>query len=159
MNFYSKQTLQHFRHPHNYGEIKNADGIGEAGNIICGDVMSLYLKIKKNKKGKEIIIDIKFKTYGCAAAIATSSVITDLVKGKTIKEAIKISKDNIVDTLHGLPPIKIHCSILAIDALGEAIYQYLLKHKRTIPPELKKRHERIEKDKNNIEERYKKWYH
>jgi len=159
LSFYSKQTLQHFRHPHNYGEIKNPDGKGEAGNIICGDVMSLYLKIKKNKKGAEVIEDIKFKTYGCAAAIATSSVITDLVKGKTIEQASKISKDNIVETLHGLPPIKIHCSILAIDALGEAIYQYLLKNKRTIPADLKERHERIEKDKKNIKARYKKWYH
>jgi len=157
--FYSKQTLQHFRNPHNYGEIKNASGIGEAGNIICGDVMSLYLKIKKNKKGEEMIKDIKFQTYGCAAAIATSSVITDLVKGKTIEQASKISKDNIMKTLHGLPPIKIHCSILAIDALGEAIYQYLLKNKKIIPSDLQKRHERIEKDKKNIEQRYKKWYH
>ena len=85
-NFYTKQTLEHFRHPHNYGEIKNPDGKGDAGNIICGDVMSLYLRVMKNKNGKEVIKDVKFKTYGCAAAIATSSVITDLVKGKTIED-------------------------------------------------------------------------
>lgn len=157
LSFYTAQTIKHFRNPHNYGSIKNADGVGEAGNIICGDVMSLYIKVKKNKKGKEIISDIKFKTYGCAAAIATSSVITDLVKGKTIKEALKLSKDNIISTLRGLPPIKIHCSILAIDALGEAIYQYLLNNKQSIPKELQERHIRIEKAKQQIKERYKKY--
>ena len=155
--FYTKQTLAHFRNPHNYGELKKADGIGEAGNIICGDLMNLYIKVKRDKKGKEIIADVKFKTYGCAAAIATSSVITDLVKGKTIKEALKISKTDIIDTLKGLPPIKIHCSILAIDALGEAIYQYLAEKKRPIPTELIQKHERIEKGKKEIKERYKKW--
>jgi len=155
--FYTKQTLRHFRNPHNYGEIKNADGVGEAGNIICGDLMNLYLKIKKNKKGEEVIEAVKFKTYGCAAAIATSSVITDLVKGKTIKEALKVSKKDIIETLQGLPPIKVHCSILAIDALGEAIYQYLFKMRRPIPDSLQKTHERIEKGKEEIRQRYAKW--
>jgi len=154
---YSKQTLKHFRNPHNYGEIKDADGIGEAGNIICGDLMNLYIVVKKDKKGKEIITSVKFKTYGCAAAIATSSVITDLVKGKTIDEALKVSKNDIVDTLKGLPPIKIHCSVLAIDALDEAIYQYLYKNKRPIPEDLLLKHERIEKGKKEIKERYSKW--
>jgi nitrogen fixation NifU-like protein len=154
---YSKQTLKHFRNPHNYGEIKDADGIGEAGNIICGDLMNLYIVVKKDKKEKEIITNVKFKTYGCAAAIATSSVITDLVKGKTIDEALKVSKNDIVDTLKGLPPIKIHCSILAIDALDEAIYQYLYKNKRPIPEDLLLKHERIEKGKKEIKERYSKW--
>jgi len=153
---YSKQTIDHFRNPHNYGEIKKPAGFGEAGNIICGDIMSLYIDVKKNTKGQEIITDIKFKTYGCAAAIATSSVITDLAKGKTVDEALKISKQNIVDTLHGLPPIKIHCSLLAVEALSEAIYQYLLKNKRIIPQDLKDRHEKIEKGKKMIEERLKK---
>jgi len=154
---YSKQTLKHFRNPHNYGEIKDADGIGEAGNIICGDLMNLYIVVKKDKKEKEIITSVKFKTYGCAAAIATSSVITDLVKGKTIDEALKVSKNDIVDTLKGLPPIKIHCSVLAIDALDEAIYQYLYKNKRPIPEDLLLKHERIEKGKKEIKERYSKW--
>ena len=154
---YSKQTLKHFRNPNNYGEIKDADGIGEAGNIICGDLMNLYIVVKKDKKEKEIITNVKFKTYGCAAAIATSSVITDLVKGKTIDEALKVSKNDIVDTLKGLPPIKIHCSILAIDALHEAIYQYLYKNKRPIPQDLLLKHERIEKGKKEIKERYSKW--
>jgi nitrogen fixation NifU-like protein len=156
--FYTKQTLKHFRHPHNYGMIKNPDGIGEAGNLICGDLMSLYIKVKKIplKKGlvKEIIDDIKFKTYGCAAAIATSSVITDLVKGKTIEEALKISKNDIINILKGLPPIKVHCSVLAIDALNEAIYQYLIRNKKPIPEELQKTHKRIELGKKTIKKRY-----
>ena len=156
-SLYSKQTLKHFRSPHNFGEIKDADAMGEAGNIVCGDVMNLYLKIGKNKNGEEVIKEAKFKTYGCVAAIATSSVITDLVRGKTIDEALKISKDQIVETLQGLPPIKIHCSVLATEALAEAIYQYLLKNKRKIPPDLLKRHQIIEKSKKIIEERYQEW--
>ena len=154
---YSKRTLQHFRSPHNYGEIKNADGVGEAGNIVCGDVMSLYLKMKKTGKKDPVIDQVKFKTYGCAAAIATSSAITDLVKGKTIEEALKISKNDIIEFLEGLPPIKIHCSILAIDALDEAIYQYLIDKKKPIPSDLQKKHERITLSRKQIEERYKKW--
>ena len=154
---YSKKTLQHFRSPHNYGEIKNPDGVGQAGNIVCGDVMSLYLKLKKNSKGEDIIDQVKFKTYGCAAAIATSSAITDLVKGKTIDQAMKLGKNDIVEFLEGLPPIKIHCSLLAIDALSEAIYQYLIDHKKTIPVDLLVKHERIKKGREQIEERYKKW--
>lgn len=154
---YSKKTLQHFRSPHNYGEIKNPDSVGQAGNIICGDVMSLYLKLKKNKKGEDIIDQVKFKTYGCAAAIATSSAITDLVKGKTIDQAMELSKNDIVEFLEGLPPIKIHCSLLAIDALSEAIYQYLVDHKKTIPADLLVKHQRIKKGREQIEERYKKW--
>lgn len=154
---YSKKTLQHFRSPHNYGEIKNPDGVGEAGNIVCGDVMSLYLKMKKIENKEPIIDQVKFKTYGCAAAIATSSAITDLVKGKTIDEALKISKNDIVEFLEGLPPIKIHCSILAIDALDEAIYQYLIDHEKTVPADLQLKHDRIKKSREQIEERYKKW--
>jgi len=154
---YSKKTLEHFRSPHNYGEIKNADGVGEAGNIVCGDVMSLYLKMKKVGKKEPVIDQVKFKTYGCAAAIATSSAITDLVKGKTIKEALKISKNDIIEFLEGLPPIKIHCSILAIDALDEAIYQYLVDREESIPPDLEVKHQRISLGRKQIEERYKKW--
>ncbi|PIQ72910.1 iron-sulfur cluster assembly scaffold protein [Candidatus Roizmanbacteria bacterium CG_4_10_14_0_2_um_filter_36_35] len=154
---YSKRTLQHFRSPHNYGEIKNADGVGEAGNIVCGDVMSLYLKMKKIGNKEPIIDQVKFKTYGCAAAIATSSAITDLVKGKTIEEALKISKNDIIEFLEGLPPIKIHCSILAIDALDEAIYQYLTDQKKPILTDLQVKHNRIKKGREQIEERYKKW--
>jgi len=156
-SLYTKQTLKHFRSPHNFGEIKDADTIGEVGNIVCGDVMTLYLKIDENKKGEEIISDVKFKTYGCVAAIATSSVITDLVKGKTVKEALKISKEEIVKKLKGLPPIKIHCSVLATEALAEALYQYFLKNKKKIPLKLLKKHEIIERSKNVIEERYQQW--
>ena len=155
--FYTKQTIEHFRNPHNYGEIEKPDGKGDAGNIVCGDVMSLYIRVTKNKKNQEVIKDVKFKTYGCAAAIATSSVITDLAKNKTIDQALKISKADIVDTLKGLPPIKIHCSILAIDALSEAIYQFLKEQQRPIPADLETKHLRIAKSKQQIEERYSQW--
>lgn len=155
--FYSKKVIDHFLHPQNFGEIKNADGKGQVGNIVCGDMMNLYLKIGKNNKGEEVIKDIKFQTYGCAAAIATSSVITTLAKGKTIDQALALKKDDIVKSLGGLPPIKIHCSILAIDALYEAIYDYLSKNKRPIPNFLEKIHQRLEKEKKEIEEKYKKW--
>lgn len=148
---YTPQTIKHFRNPHNFGELKHPNGRGEVGNIICGDIMSLYIEVKK-----EVITAVKFKTYGCAAAIATSSVITDLAKGKTIEEALLLSKKDIVDTLHGLPPIKIHCSLLAIDALGEAIYQYLVSCKRPVPSDLATRHKHIEKEKQIIKERLKK---
>ncbi|MDD3735100.1 MAG: iron-sulfur cluster assembly scaffold protein [Candidatus Pacebacteria bacterium] len=154
---YSNEVMRHFQHPHNIGEIKNPDGVGKVGNILCGDVMWLYIKVGKDKKGREIIKDIKFKTYGCVAAIATSSIITDLVKGKTLKEAMGINKEKIVNSLGGLPPVKIHCSVLAVDALCEAIYDYLKKQKREIPQDLQKIHQRIEKEKKIIEEKYKDW--
>lgn len=154
---YNKKVLQHFKNPHNFGKIKNPDGEGRVGNVVCGDVMNLYLKIDKNKKGEEIIKDIKFETFGCVAAIATSSIITDIAKGKTINEAIKFNKDDIIDTLEELPPIKIHCSVLAIDALQEAIYNYLLKNKKTIPEKLQKRHQRIQNEKKIIEKKYADW--
>ena len=126
---YTPKVMETFKNPHNYGRIKNASGIGKVGNPVCGDVMWLYIKVVKNKKGEEIIKDIKFETFGCVAAISTSSIITDLVKGKTIKEALKITKDNIVESLGGLPKIKYHCSILAVDALKEAIKDYNAKIK------------------------------
>jgi len=142
-NTYTKKVMEHFRNPHNYGRIKRPDGVGNVGNIICGDVMQLYIKVGKN----EIIKDIKFETFGCAAAISTSSVITDLVKGKTIKEALKIDSKKVVESLGGLPPIKIHCSLLGVDALSEAIYDYLSKNKKEIPGKLQKIHQRIKKEK------------
>lgn len=126
---YTKKVMETFKNPHNYGRIKNASGIGRVGNPVCGDVMWLYIKVGKNKKGEEIIKNIKFETFGCVAAISTSSIITDLVKGKTIKEAMKITKDNIVESLGGLPKIKYHCSILAVDALHEAVKDYFSKIK------------------------------
>ena len=121
---YSKEVIKHFSHPKNLGEIKNPDAVGIVGNPICGDVMKLYLKIAENKKGEEKIKDIKFQTFGCAAAIATSSMITQLAKGKTLKQAEKISNQQVAHSLHGLPPIKMHCSNLAADALKKAIEDY-----------------------------------
>jgi len=121
---YTDKVLEHFKHPHNQGEIKDADAVGEVGNPVCGDVMKVYIKIGKNKKGQEIIKDIKFQTLGCAAAIATSSVLTDLAKGKTLDQAVKIGKNEIIKELTKLPPEKIHCSILADQALHKAIGIY-----------------------------------
>ncbi|MFA5359419.1 MAG: iron-sulfur cluster assembly scaffold protein [Patescibacteria group bacterium] len=121
---YSKKVIEHFKNPRNQGKIKNADAIGQVGNPACGDVMKIYLKISKNKKGEKIIKDIKFETLGCAAAISVSSALTVMVKGKTIKEAIKITKDKIVKDLGGLPPVKVHCSMLGIEALHQAIEKY-----------------------------------
>jgi len=121
---YSKKVMQHFLHPKNVGEIKDADGIGKVGNPVCGDIMYVYIKVKDNK-----IKDIKFKTLGCAAAIATSSMITELAKGKTLEEAGKITRDDVAESLEGLPPIKMHCSNLAADALRKAILDYRKKRK------------------------------
>jgi len=123
---YTKKVIEHFKNPHNQGEINNPDAIGEAGNMKCGDIMKIYLKLKPAKdKNKSIIQDIKFETLGCAAAIATSSVLTDLAKGKAIDQAIKIDKQDIVDELGGIPAPKFHCSILAEQALKNAIASYL----------------------------------
>ena len=116
---YSEKVMNLFRKPHNYGRMKNPSGVGKAGNPICGDVMYLYIKVKNN-----VIKDIKFETFGCAAAIATSSMITDLAKGKPLEEAMKITKDDVAKEVGGLPPIKQHCSNLAADALHEAIKDY-----------------------------------
>lgn len=154
---YTKSVMKHFRNPKNFGKLKNPDGIGKVGNIICGDVMWLYIKVIKNKKSEEVLKDVKFETFGCVAAIATSSIITGLAKGKTLSEALNLSKSTIVDSLGGLPPIKIHCSVLAIDALSEAIYDYLSKRKRKTHPLLLKRHKRIIREKKIIEEKYADW--
>lgn len=124
---YTKKVIECFKNPKNYGRIKNPDGIGRVGNVVCGDVLWLYIKVGKNKKEQEIITDIKFETFGCVAAIATSSIITTLAKGKTLKEAMKIDKEKIINSLGGLPPIKRHCSVLAASALEAAIKDYLSK--------------------------------
>jgi nitrogen fixation NifU-like protein len=121
---YSEKLLEHFKNPRNVGVIEDADGVGEAGNPKCGDMMTVYIKVKD-----DVIEDIKFQTFGCAAAIATSSMMTELAKGKKIEEALKISKRDIADALDGLPPIKMHCSLLAEDALKKAIEDYLNKKK------------------------------
>ncbi|MBU2562220.1 MAG: Fe-S cluster assembly scaffold protein NifU [Nanoarchaeota archaeon] len=116
---YSKKVMQNFMNPKNMGEMKNPDGVGKVGNPVCGDVMWVYIKVKDNK-----IKDIKFKTFGCAAAIATSSMITQLAKGKTLEQAKKIKRDDVAKSLEGLPPLKMHCSNLASNALKKAIEDY-----------------------------------
>ena len=123
---YSDKVMEHFRNPHNVGEIPDADGIGNVGNAICGDIMRLYLKVDEN----EVITDAKFKTMGCGAAIATSSMVTELVKGKTVSEALKISNHAVAEALGGLPKIKMHCSVLAEEALRSAINDYMAKKSR-----------------------------
>jgi nitrogen fixation NifU-like protein len=121
---YSEKVMEHFKNPRNMGEIKDADGVGTVGNPVCGDMMTIYIKVKDNH-----LEDIKFKTFGCGAAIATSSMMTELAKGKTLEEALKITRANVADALGGLPPIKMHCSNLAADALHAAIEDYYKKHK------------------------------
>jgi len=122
-SFYSKKVLDHIRRPRNMGEIKNPDGVATVGNRVCGDIMRLYIKVGK-KNGKEYIREVKFQTLGCGAAIATSSIITTMVKGKSLEEAEKISEKAIAEALGGLPPVKFHCSVLAADALKKAIENY-----------------------------------
>jgi nitrogen fixation NifU-like protein len=122
---YSEKVMEHFKNPKNVGEIPDADGIGNVGNPVCGDIMRLYIKVVDGK-----IADAKFKTFGCGAAIATSSMVTELVKGKTIEEALKISNSAVAEALGGLPKIKMHCSVLAEEALKSAIDDYLKKKKK-----------------------------
>ena len=117
---YSEKVLDHFQHPRNVGEIPDADGIGMVGNAKCGDIMQMFIKVNDD----EIIEDVKFKTFGCGAAIATSSMATELIKGKSIDEALTLSNDAVVEALEGLPPIKIHCSVLAEEAVKAAVDDY-----------------------------------
>lgn len=147
---YSKEVLKHFNSPHNFGKMKNPDAVGEVGNIVCGDLMRLYLKIGKNRQGQEYIKDIKFETFGCLAAIASSSMLTDLVKGKTLEQALEFDRKEILSGLGELPPIKLHCSVLAGDALKEAIYDYLSKNKKPIPGALEKLHLKFQKEKQAV---------
>ncbi len=116
---YSEKVLDHFRNPRNVGEIEDPDGVGTVGNPVCGDVMSIYIKVNDDK-----IADIKFRTFGCGAAIATTSMTTELAKGKTLDEAMEITREKVAEKLGGLPPVKMHCSNLATDALHEAIEDY-----------------------------------
>lgn len=116
---YSAKVIEHFQNPRNVGEMENADGVGTVGNASCGDIMSIYIKVEN-----DIITDIKFKTFGCGAAIATSSITTELVKGRTIAEAERLTRNQVAEALDGLPPIKMHCSNLATDALRAAIENY-----------------------------------
>ena len=120
---YSEKVLDHFSNPRNVGEIENADGIGEVGNAKCGDIMKMYLKIDDNT-----ITDVKFKTFGCGAAVATSSMATELIKGKSIDDALKLTNQAVVEALDGLPAVKIHCSVLAEQAVRSALSDYYTCH-------------------------------
>ena len=122
---YTDKVMEHFKNPRNMGEIPNADGVGTVGNPVCGDLMTMYIKVKDDR-----IEDVKFKTYGCGAAIATSSMTTELAKGKTLDEAMKITRASVADSLGGLPKVKMHCSNLAADALHAAIEDYREKTKK-----------------------------
>ena len=119
MALYSEKVMEHFANPHNVGVIEDANGVGEIGNAKCGDIMKMYLKIEN-----DIIVDVKFKTYGCASAIATSSIATDLIKGQPISEALKLTNKAVVEALDGLPAVKIHCSVLAEQAIKAALADY-----------------------------------
>jgi nitrogen fixation NifU-like protein len=132
---YSKKVMDHFNNPRNAGELESPDGIGHVGNPVCGDVMELYINVKD-----DIITDVKFKTFGCGAAIATSSMVTEMVKGKTLEEALKISNKAVAEALDGLPAIKMHCSVLAEEALSSAIDDYLAKHPEKNTDALRKLH-------------------
>ena len=120
---YSEQVMDHFANPRNVGEIENADGVGTVGNAKCGDIMRMYLKVENG-----IIQDVKFKTFGCGAAIATSSMATEMVKGKTLKEALALTNKAVMEALDGLPPVKVHCSLLAEEAIHAAVEDYLKNH-------------------------------
>ena len=120
---YSEKVMDHFAHPRNVGEIENADGVGTVGNAKCGDIMRMYLKVENG-----IIQDVKFKTFGCGAAIATSSMATEMVKGKTLKEALALTNKAVMEALGGLPPVKVHCSLLAEEAIHAAVEDYLKNH-------------------------------
>ncbi len=126
---YNETVMEHFVNPRNVGVIENADGVGEVGNVKCGDIMKIYLKISAD----EVIEDIKFKTFGCGSAVASSSMATEIIKGKTIKEALKVTNKQVLDALGGLPPVKVHCSVLAEQALKAAILDYAQKNGKHYP--------------------------
>ena len=128
---YSEKVMEHFANPHNVGEIADANGIGEIGNAKCGDIMKMFLKIEN-----DIIVDVKFKTYGCASAIATSSMATELIKGQPVEDALKLSNKAVVEALDGLPPAKIHCSVLAEEAVKAAVADYYTKNGIELDPEI-----------------------
>ena len=127
---YSEKVMEHFATPHNVGKIEDADGIGEVGNAKCGDIMKMYIKVREG-----IITDVKFNTYGCASAIATSSMATDMIKGKPIADALKLTNQAVVEALDGLPAVKIHCSVLAEEAIKAAVKDYYDKNGIAYDPE------------------------
>ena len=134
---YSEKVMDHFTNPRNVGEIENADGVGVVGNAKCGDIMKMYLKIDEN----DVIVDCKFKTFGCGAAIATSSMATELIKGHTVKEALALTNSVVVEALEGLPPVKVHCSVLAEEAIKTAVADYYGKIGRPIDFVIEKDHD------------------
>jgi nitrogen fixation NifU-like protein len=142
---YTEEVIKHFRNPKNMGEIKDADTIAKVGSPICGDELWLYLKIDKNENGELYIKNIKFQSFGCAASVATGSMITELAMGKTLKEALHIGPQNVTKALGRLPKVKVHCSLLSSDALHEAIYHYYKKNNIEIPVELEDLHKKVEK--------------
>ena len=121
---YNKKIMKEFLDPKNFGDMKNPDATGKVGNPVCGDVMELYLRVSRNRKGEELIRDIKIKTFGCVTAIANASLLTQMAKGRTLEEASKIGKGDLLKRLGDVPPIKVHCSLLAVDALQDAIKNY-----------------------------------
>lgn len=121
---YSEKVRDHFANPRNVGKIDDADGVGEVGNAVCGDIMKMYMKINDD----QVIEDVKFKTFGCGAAVATSSMATELIKGKSVKDALKLTNKAVIEALDGLPPVKIHCSVLAEEAVKSAVLDYLNKN-------------------------------
>jgi nitrogen fixation NifU-like protein len=155
---YSKEIMKHFKNPQNVGKMKSPSAIGKVGNLRCGDIMYLYLRIER-EKGKEIIKEVKFETFGCTVAIANTSLLTTLIKGKTLEQALKIKKEDMIKKFGEVPFVKIHCSMLALDALAEAIYSYYMKEKKPVTKELLQRHEKAEKISKEIEERHKDLVH
>jgi len=137
---YSEKVMDHFQNPRNVGEIDNASGMGTVGNAKCGDIMRMYLDIDEN----QVIRDVKFKTFGCGAAVATSSMATEMVKGKTVKEAMEVTNKAVAEALDGLPPVKMHCSLLAEEAIHAALWDYAQKNGITI--------EGLEKPRSDISE-------
>lgn len=131
MALYSEKVMDHFENPRNVGELEDANGIGEVGNATCGDIMKMYLKIEN-----DVIVDCKFKTFGCGSAIATSSMATELIKGKTVQEALELSNKAVVEALDGLPARKIHCSVLAEDAIKAALVDYYQRQGLELPAEI-----------------------
>ena len=129
---YSEKVMDHFMNPRNVGELENASGVGQVGNAKCGDIMKMFLEIDEN----DIITDVKFQTFGCGAAVATSSMATELIKGKTVTEAMQLTNTAVVEALEGLPAAKIHCSVLAEEAIRAALSDFYTKNGRELPPAL-----------------------
>ena len=131
---YSEKVVDHYTNPRNVGKIEDASGVGEVGNPVCGDIMKMFIKVENN-----VIVDVKFKTFGCGVAIATSSISTEMIKGKTIEEALQLKNTDVVNSLGGLPPVKLHCSVLAEEAIHEAIADYYRKEGKMTEEEIREK--------------------